>query len=66
MIYGSRLELGRLLFAYFDPLVRGVVAQPFLLTVEVKGLVRKHIQYSSLLTENGPGMSSSIDGCPTR
>jgi hypothetical protein len=31
VIYESRLELSRLLFADFDPLVRGIVAQPFLL-----------------------------------
>ncbi|MEU1509127.1 hypothetical protein [Kitasatospora sp. NPDC005748] len=31
VIYESRLELSRLLFADFDPSVRAIVAQPFLL-----------------------------------
>ncbi|MFI0042600.1 hypothetical protein ACH4M7_06180 [Streptomyces sp. NPDC017249] len=31
VIYESRLELSRLLFADFDPSVRGILAQPFLL-----------------------------------
>ncbi|WP_341866155.1 hypothetical protein [Streptomyces olivochromogenes] len=39
MIYESRLELARLLFADFDPLVRGIVAQPFLLKVAPMGSV---------------------------
>ncbi|MEV6703513.1 hypothetical protein AB0M68_41450 [Streptomyces sp. NPDC051453] len=54
MICESRLELGRLLFADLDPLLHGVVAQPFQLKVEVKGQVRKHIPDYSLLTENRP------------
>ncbi|WP_245238684.1 hypothetical protein [Streptomyces sp. MZ04] len=31
VIYESRLELARLLFADFDPLVHGIVARPFLM-----------------------------------
>ena len=37
VIYESRLELARLLFADFDPSVRRIVAQPFLLKAEVEG-----------------------------
>ncbi|MEJ8658415.1 MULTISPECIES: TnsA-like heteromeric transposase endonuclease subunit [Streptomyces] len=43
VIYESRLELGRLLFADFDPEVRHIVAQPFLLKAEVQGKLRRHI-----------------------
>ncbi|MDX8141627.1 hypothetical protein SK854_05855 [Lentzea sp. BCCO 10_0061] len=34
VLYESRLELARLLFANFDRSVRGIVAQPFLLETE--------------------------------
>ncbi|MFJ4636369.1 TnsA-like heteromeric transposase endonuclease subunit [Streptomyces hygroscopicus] len=54
VIYESRLELARLLFADFDPSVRGIVAQPFLLTAVVGGEVRKHIPDYFLITEHGP------------
>jgi hypothetical protein len=54
VIYESRLELARLLFADFDPSVRGVVAQPFLLKAEVEGKTRKHIPDYFLTTEDGP------------
>lgn len=43
VIYESRWELSRLLFADFDPSVRGIVAQPFLLKALVEGQARKHI-----------------------
>ena len=36
VIYESRLELSRLLFADFDPSVRAIVAQPFLLQTVVE------------------------------
>lgn len=39
VIYESRLELARLLFADFDASVRGIVAQPFLLKTVVEGKV---------------------------
>ncbi|MFG2329840.1 TnsA-like heteromeric transposase endonuclease subunit [Streptomyces sp. NPDC048604] len=52
--YESRLELARLLFADFDPSVRRVVAQPFLLKAEVDGAVRKHIPDYLLVTDEGP------------
>lgn len=54
VIYESRLELTRLLFADFDPSVRGIVAQPFLLKAVVKGTARKHIPDYLLITEDGP------------
>lgn len=54
VIYESRLELARLLFADFDPAVRSIVAQPFLLKAEVDGKLRKHIPDYLLITEQGP------------
>ncbi|MCX4607724.1 MULTISPECIES: TnsA-like heteromeric transposase endonuclease subunit [Streptomyces] len=54
VIYESRLELGRLLFADFTPEVRHIVAQPFLLKTAVDGKVRKHIPDYLLLTNDGP------------
>lgn len=54
VIYESRLEFARLLFADFDPVVHGIVAQPFLLKAEVEGQVRKHIPDFLLLTGHGP------------
>ncbi|WP_405467206.1 TnsA-like heteromeric transposase endonuclease subunit [Streptomyces canus] len=54
VIYESRLELARLLFADFDPSVRGIVAQPFLLTAVVEGKPRKHIPDYFLTAEDGP------------
>ena len=43
VIYESRLELCRLLYADFDLAVRHIVAQPFLLKSAVKGVVRRHV-----------------------
>ncbi|MEV5981423.1 TnsA-like heteromeric transposase endonuclease subunit [Streptomyces sp. NPDC052114] len=54
VIYESRLELVRLLCADFDPLVHGIVAQPFLLKAIVEGRVRKHIPDYLLITKSGP------------
>ena len=54
VIYESRLELARLLLADFDPSVRHIVAQPFLLKARVQGKVRKHIPDYLLLTRAGP------------
>ncbi|MFD7552893.1 TnsA-like heteromeric transposase endonuclease subunit [Streptomyces sp. NPDC059816] len=54
VIYESRLELARLLFADFDASVRGIVAQPFLLKTVAEGKVRKHIPDYFLATEDGP------------
>jgi len=41
--YESRLELGRLLLADFDPAVTGIAAQPFLLRATVDGRKRRHV-----------------------
>ncbi|MBB6416637.1 TnsA-like heteromeric transposase endonuclease subunit [Streptomyces sp. AK010] len=54
VIYESRLELARLLFADFAPDVRHVVAQPFLLKAVVEGRQRRHIPDYLLLTDDGP------------
>jgi hypothetical protein len=54
VIYESRLELGRLLFADFAQEVRHIVAQPFLLKADLDGKVRKHIPDYLLLTDDGP------------
>jgi hypothetical protein len=54
VIYESRLELARLLFADFDPSVRHIVAQPFLLRAEVDGDLRRHIPDYLLFTDAGP------------
>lgn len=52
--YESRLEFSRLLFADFDPRVRRIVSQPFMLRDRVDGKVRKHIPDFLLLTSSGP------------
>ncbi|NJP42976.1 TnsA-like heteromeric transposase endonuclease subunit [Streptomyces sp. PRB2-1] len=54
VIYESRLELGRLLFADFASEVRHIVAQPFLLKADIDGKVCKHIPDYLLLTDDGP------------
>lgn len=54
VIYESRLELGRLLFADFAREVRQIVAQPFLLQAKAGGKVRRHIPDYLLLTDSGP------------
>ena len=54
VIYESRLELSRLLFADFDAGVQHLVAQPFLLRAHVKGKLRKHIPDYLLIGDSGP------------
>jgi TnsA endonuclease N terminal len=54
VIFESRLQLARLLYADFDPSVRRVVAQPFLLVATVSGVERKHVPDYLLLTDTGP------------
>ncbi|MGW0825470.1 TnsA-like heteromeric transposase endonuclease subunit [Streptomyces sp. NPDC002845] len=54
VIYESRLELARLLFADFDRSVHGIVAQPFLLQTVLEGKVRKHIPDYLLFTDQVP------------
>jgi hypothetical protein len=53
VIYESRLELARLLYADFDRSVRSVVAQPFLLQAQVDGVAGRHIPDFLLLREGG-------------
>lgn len=54
VIYESRPELAVLLLAGFDPSVRGIVAQPFLLRARVGGETRRHIPDYLLVTGTGP------------
>lgn len=54
VIYESRLELSRLLFDDFDPSVRRILAQPFLLKAKVEGKIRKHIPDYLLISDDGP------------
>jgi hypothetical protein len=54
VVYESRLELSRLIFADFDQAVDRILAQPFLLKVKVDGKVRKHVPDYFLATECGP------------
>lgn len=54
VIYESRLELARLLFADFDPSVFRIVAQPFLMKTMVDNKVCKHIPDFLLVTSQGP------------
>lgn len=54
VIYESRLELARLLFADFDADVRRIVAQPFLLRARVNGKLRRHVPDYLFIGESGP------------
>ena len=54
VIYESRLELARLLFADFDTTVSHVVAQPFFLRARVNRRIRRHIPDFLLFTDGLP------------
>jgi hypothetical protein len=54
VIYESRLELARLLYADFDAAVHRIVAQPFLLKTTVDRRVRRHVPDFLLIDEQGP------------
>jgi hypothetical protein len=54
VIYESRLELSRLVLADFDPVVRRIVAQPFMMTATVQGHSRRHILDYLWDTADGP------------
>ncbi len=54
VIYESRLELARLLFADFDTAVSRIIAQPFLIRAAIDKRVRKHVPDYLLLTDEGP------------
>ncbi|MFI2620572.1 TnsA-like heteromeric transposase endonuclease subunit [Streptomyces sp. NPDC018587] len=51
VIYESRLELTRLLYADFDHRVRAVYAQPFLMKTKIDGRMRRHVPDFLLLRE---------------
>ena len=53
VIYESRLELARLLFADFDTSVNRIFAQPFLLSAQVEATVRRHVPDLLLLSNTG-------------
>jgi hypothetical protein len=53
VVYESRLELARIMLADFDPGVAGLAAQPFLLTGEDGGRVRRHVPDLLLLAADG-------------
>lgn len=53
VIYESRLELARLLFADFDPAVGRIIAQPFMIRATADTRVRKHVPDYLLLTDAG-------------
>jgi hypothetical protein len=54
VIYESRLELARLLFADFDTSVKRIIAQPFLLSAQAEAVVRRHVPDFLLLSDMGP------------
>lgn len=54
VIYESRLELARLMYADFDPGVYRIAAQPFLMSTSVAGTNRRHVPDFLLLTNTGP------------
>jgi len=54
VIYESRLELGRLLMADFDPDVQAIRAQPFMMRAIVGETVRRHVPDFLLITKSGP------------
>ena len=53
VIYESRLELARLMYADFDRAVHSISAQPFLLTAQVAGQRRRHVPDFLLVTDTG-------------
>jgi hypothetical protein len=54
VIYESRLELARLLYADFDREVKAIAAQPFLLKAQVEGRMRRHVPDFLLVADDGP------------
>ena len=54
VVYESRLELSRLIFADFDRSVHRILAQPFLLKAEIDGKVRRHVPDYFLVGDHGP------------
>ena len=56
VIYESRLELARLLYADFDTSVKRIIAQPFLLRAQVEASVRRHVPDFLLLSDREPAV----------
>lgn len=54
VIYESRLELARLIYADYDRKVTSIEAQPFLIEAEVNGQPRRHVPDFLLHTLTGP------------
>jgi hypothetical protein len=54
VIYESRLEMARLLYADFDISVHRIVAQPFLLSATVAASRRTHVPDYLLVSDAGP------------
>lgn len=53
VVYESRLELARLLMADFDPLVRVIAAQPFLISGDDGDRTRRHVPDFLMLGADG-------------
>jgi hypothetical protein len=53
VVYESRLELTRLLFADMDPAVSWIVAQPFRMVADIDGKKRSHVPDYLLSTVDG-------------
>jgi hypothetical protein len=64
VIYESRLELARLLFADMDPSVGHIVAQPFRMVTVIDGALRTHVPDFLLL--GGDGGVCVVDVKPRR
>lgn len=62
VIYESRLELARLLFADYDTTVDRVIAQPFFLRAKVNRRIRKHVPDFLLFSD---GLPRVVDVKPT-
>jgi hypothetical protein len=60
VVYESRLELARLLLADFDPQVRGIYAQPFLLVARAGGRVRRHVPDFLLVSAAGTALLVNV------
>ena len=54
VIYESRLELSRLIFADFDRSVNQIFAQPFILAANLGRKRRRHVPDYLLMTDDGP------------
>ena len=62
VLYESRLELARLLLADFDARVRGIYAQPCLVTAVIGGRARRHVP--DFLLAVSPGVARVVNVKP--